>query len=447
MAMPSGKVLLVDDDPGLLRLLSLRLRSFGHEVEAVGSGNQALAALDSFRPQTVITDLRMEDMDGIELLDAIHRRQPSLPVMLITAHGTIPEAVAATHKGAFGFLTKPVDKEFLHEQVVKALRVYGSSEFEHDVFTVDIVTRSRLMEDVLAKARLVARSDTSVLITGESGTGKELLAKAIHRASPRVDQAFLAINCGAIPEHLLESELFGHEKGAFTGATRSHTGIFQSADKGTLLLDEIGDMPLDLQMKLLRVLQEGEVRRVGSANSISIDVRLISATHHDLTARLRERRFREDLYYRLNVVHLEIPPLSKRKEDIPLLVYKFLQQLAESRDEPPKLYSPEAMELLVSADWPGNVRHLYNAVERNVVLSPARVITPRLVQEALGKPNTELPSFSEARHEFARNYLTQLLSATGGNVTKAARMAKRNRTDFYKLLSRTNIDPAVFKNK
>ncbi len=446
MTMLSGRVLLVDDDPGLLRLLSLRLRSFGHEVKTVDSGAEALAVLNTFRPQTVITDLRMEDMDGIELLDEIHRRQPSLPVMLITAHGTIPEAVAATHRGAFGFLTKPIDKESLHEQVTRALRVYGSSELDHDVFE-DIVTRSPLMEDVLAKARLVAQSESTVLITGVSGTGKELMAKAIHYSSPRADQVFLAINCGAIPEHLLESELFGHEKGAFTGATRSHTGIFQSADKGTLLLDEVGDMPLDLQMKLLRVLQEGEVRRVGSTTSTKVDVRLISATHRDLAARMLEGRFREDLYYRLNVVNLEIPPLSKRREDIPLLVHRFLQQLAHSRNEPPKLYAPEAMELLVSADWPGNVRHLYNTVERNVVLSPARVISPRLVQEALGQDKEDLPSFSEARQEFTRNYLTQLLSITGGNVTKAARMAKRNRTDFYKLLARTNVDPALFKNK
>ncbi len=446
MNMPCGRVLLVDDDPGLLRLLSLRLRSFGHEVKAVASGSQALAVLNSFRPQTVITDLRMEGMDGIELLDEIHRRQPSLPVMLITAHGTIPEAVAATHRGAFGFLTKPVDKESLHEQVLQALRVYGSSALDHDVFE-DIVTRSPLMEDVLAKARLVAQSESSVLITGDSGTGKELLARAIHYASPRTGQGFLAINCGAIPEHLLESELFGHEKGAFTGATRSHTGIFQSADRGTLLLDEIGDMPLGLQMKLLRVLQEGEVRRVGSATSMKIDVRLISATHRDLNARMIEGRFREDLYYRLNVVNLDIPPLAKRREDIPLLVHRFLQQLAQARNEPPKIYAPEAMELLVSAEWPGNVRHLYNTVERNVVLSTARIISPRLAQEALGRGKEDLPSFSDARHEFTRNYLTQLLSITGGNVTKAARMAKRNRTDFYKLLSRSNIDPASFKNK
>ncbi|MDH3282478.1 MAG: sigma 54-interacting transcriptional regulator [Gammaproteobacteria bacterium] len=444
METTRGKILLVDDDPGLLRLLSLRLKSFGHEVKAVESGEEALVALDAFRPETVITDLRMERIDGMQLLDEIHRRQPSLPVLIITAHGTIPDAVAATQRGAFGFLTKPIEKTQLQDQVVKALRVSGAAA-EMRVSFEEIITRSPAMEEVLARARMVAQSDTSLLITGQSGTGKELLARAIHNASKRADNPFLAINCGAIPEQLLESELFGHQRGAFTGAVGSHTGIFKAANGGTLLLDEIGDMPIGLQMKLLRVLQEGEVRPVGSTQSTSVDVRVLSATHRDLPKRMAEGMFREDLFYRLNVVNLHLPPLSARREDIPVLVTGFLEHLAKARQEPHKIYAPEAMELLVSASWPGNVRHLYNVVEQNVVLSATRVISARVVQDALGGKSDELPSYNDARAEFTRSYLTQLLNITDGNVSQAAKLAKRNRTDFYKLLSRFQIDPAGFK--
>ncbi len=439
-----GKILLVDDDPGLLRLLSLRLKSFGHEVKAVETGEEALVALDVFRPETVITDLRMERIDGMQLLDEIHRRQPGLPVLIITAHGTIPDAVAATQRGAFGFLTKPIEKTQLQDQVVRALRVSGAATEVRGSFE-EILTRSPAMEEVLSRARLVAQSDTSVLITGQSGTGKELLARAIHNASKRSDKPFLAINCGAIPEQLLESELFGHERGAFTGAVGSHAGIFKAANGGTLFLDEIGDMPIGLQMKLLRVLQEGEVRPVGSTRSTSVDVRVLSATHRDLQQRMAEGKFREDLFYRLNVVNLHLPPLSARREDIPLLITGFLEHLAKQRDEPPKIYAPEAMELLVGSHWPGNVRHLYNVVEQNVVLSSTQVISARVVQDALGGKADGVQSYNAARDEFTRSYLTQLLTLTEGNVSQAAKLAKRNRTDFYKLLSRFQIDPSEFK--
>jgi len=441
-----GKILLVDDDPGLLRLLSIRLRAEGYDVEAVESAHKALSTLNRFSPDLVITDLRMDKMDGIELLKELQTRSPGLRVVLITAHGTIPDAVIATQSGAFGFLTKPIDKDELMVTVEKALRVSGSADVEES-WAADIITRNQGMKEVLQQAKMVAATDARVLITGESGTGKELLAKAIHNASPRHDRPFTAINCSAMAENLLESELFGHEKGAFTGATRTHKGLFQAAEGGTLLLDEIGDMPMRLQVKLLRVLQENQVRPVGSTEAITVDVRVISATHRDLQELLREGRFREDLYYRLNVVNIKLPTLDERREDIPLLVANFLQLIAKEADQERKVYAPEAVEMLVTSEWPGNIRQLYNVVRQNVALSRSPVISAELVQQSLGEHGGKLASFSDARDEFTRNYLSQILQITMGNVSQAARLAKRNRTDFYKLLARHDLNPDEFKTR
>jgi two-component system response regulator GlrR len=441
-----GKILLVDDDPGLLRLLSIRLRAEDYDVEAVESAHKALGVLHRFRPDLVITDLRMDKMDGIGLLKELQTRSPGLRVVIITAHGTIPDAVVATQSGAFGFLTKPIDKDELREMVERALKVSGSADVDED-WASEIITRNQALKERLAQAKMVAATDARVLITGESGTGKELLARAIHRASPRKDQPFTAINCSAMAENLLESELFGHEKGAFTGATKSHKGLFQAADGGTLLLDEIGDMPMRLQVKLLRVLQEHQVRPVGSTEAIQVDVRVISATHRDLQTMMREGRFREDLYYRLNVVNIDIPVLNERREDIPLLVSHFLQEIANEGGQERKVYAPEAVELLVTAEWPGNIRQLYNVVRQNVALSRSPVISGELVQSSLGEHAGKLASFSDARDEFTRNYLSQILQITMGNVSQAARLAKRNRTDFYKLLARHDLNPDAFKTR
>ena len=441
-----GKILLVDDDPGLLRLLSIRLRAEGYEVEAVESAHKALGALRQFSPDLVITDLRMDKMDGIGLLKELQTKSPGLRVVIITAHGTIPDAVTATQHGAFGFLTKPIDKDELMSLVDRALKVSGSVEVEDD-WASSIITRNALMKEVLQQARMVAATDARVLITGESGTGKELLAQAIHDASERRNKPFTAINCSAMAENLLESELFGHEKGAFTGATRSHEGLFQAAEGGTLLLDEIGDMPMRLQVKLLRVLQESQVRPVGSTEAKEIDVRVISATHRDLQDLMTQGRFREDLYYRLNVVNIKLPTLDERREDIPLLVAHFLQLIAEEADQERKVYAPEAVEMLVTAEWPGNIRQLYNIVRQNVALSRSPVISGELVQQSLGEHAGKLASFSDARDEFTRNYLSQILQITMGNVSQAARLAKRNRTDFYKLLARHDLNPDTFKSR
>ena len=441
-----GKILLVDDDPGLLRLLSIRLRAEGYEVEAVESAHKALGTLRQFTPDLVITDLRMDKMDGIGLLKELQTRSPGLRVVIITAHGTIPDAVTATQHGAFGFLTKPIDKEELMTLVERALKVSGTVGVEED-WAAEIITRNAAMKEVLQQAKMVAATDARVLITGESGTGKELLAQAIHRASDRRDKPFTAINCSAMAENLLESELFGHEKGAFTGATRSHEGLFQAAEGGTLMLDEIGDMPMRLQVKLLRVLQENQVRPVGSTDALQIDVRVISATHRDLQEMMTQGRFREDLYYRLNVVNIRLPTLDQRREDIPLLVAHFLQQIAEEADQERKVYAPEAVEMLVTAEWPGNIRQLYNVVRQNVALSRSPVISGELVQQSLGEHAGKLASFSDARDEFTRNYLSQILQITMGNVSQAARLAKRNRTDFYKLLARHDLNPDTFKSR
>ena len=441
-----GKILLVDDDPGLLRLLSIRLRAEGYDVEAVGSAHKALGVLHRFRPDLVITDLRMDKMDGIGLLRELQTRSPGLRVVIITAHGTIPDAVTATQHGAFGFLTKPIDKGELMSMVDRALKVSGTVEV-HEDWGAEIITRNPVMKEVMQQTKMVAATDARVLITGESGTGKELIAKAIHNASERRNQPFVAINCSAMAENLLESELFGHQKGAFTGATRTHDGLFQSAEGGTLMLDEIGDMPVRLQVKLLRVLQENQVRPVGSTAARNIDVRVISSTHRDLQDLMRQGRFREDLYYRLNVVNIKLPTLDDRREDIPLLVGHFLQHISRESDQERKVYAPEAVEMLVTAEWPGNIRQLYNVVRQNVALSRSPVISGELVLKSLGEQAGKLASFSDARDEFTRNYLSQILQRTMGNVSQAARLAQRNRTDFYKLLARHDLDPGAFKTR
>ena len=441
-----GKILLVDDDPGLLRLLSIRLRAEGFDVEAVDSAHKALGSLSSFGPDLVITDLRMDKMDGIELLKELQTRSPGLRVVIITAHGTIPDAVTATQHGAFGFLTKPIDKDELLTLVDRAMQVSGTVEVAED-WAAAIITRNQAMKEVLRQTKLVAATDARVLITGDSGTGKELLAQAIHAASDRKDKPFVAINCSAMAENLLESELFGHEKGAFTGATRTHDGLFQAANGGTLMLDEIGDMPMRLQVKLLRVLQENQVRPVGSTQARHIDVRVISATHRNLQDLLTQGRLREDLYYRLNVVNIKLPTLNERREDIPLLVAHFLQLISQDADQERKVYAPEAVEMLVTAEWPGNIRQLFNVVRQNVALSRSPVISAELVQQSLGEHAGKLASFTDARDEFTRNYLSQILQITMGNVSQAARLAKRNRTDFYKLLARHDLNPDSFKRR
>ena len=448
MTMPKARILIVDDDPDLLRLLTFRLEGADYAVESADSAERALARLSVAIPQVVITDLRMSGMDGMALFENIHKSNQALPVIILTAHGSIPDAVAATQRGVFGYLTKPFDSKDLLQQVEKAVALSGGRNAkvngEAD-WRTDIITRSLAVESILGKAKLVAGSDASVLVRGESGTGKELLARAIHKASPRATKPFVAINCGAIPEQLLESELFGHMRGSFTGAARDYKGLFQAAEGGTVFLDEIGDMPLPLQVKLLRVLQDKEIRPIGTTQTIPVDVRIISATHRNLEEAIKAGGFREDLYYRLNVVSFALPALSERREDIPVLATHFLNQLVHRYKKPLNGFASEAMEILVKSAWPGNVRELYNVIEQAVALSTTSIITPALVDSAMRGQSAELSSFESARSEFERDYLAKLLKITGGNVTQAAKLAKRNRTEFYKLLQRHHLDAKLFK--
>ena len=390
-----ARLLLVDDDPGLLKLLGMRLVSEGYSVVTAESGPEALRVLGREKVDLVISDLRMDEMDGLQLFSEIQKGLPGMPVIILTAHGSIPDAVAATQQGVFSFLTKPVDKDALYKAIDEALE--QRSPATDEAWRQAIVTRSPLMLRLLEQAGMVAQSDVSVLINGQSGTGKEIVAQAIHNASPRHDKPFVAINCGALPEQLLESELFGHARGAFTGAVSNREGLFQAAEGGTLP----------------KAMARGE--------------------------------FREDLFYRLNVVNLKIPPLSERAEDIPLLANHLLRQSADRHKPFVRAFSSDAMKRLMAAKWPGNVRQLVNVIEQCVALTSSPVIGDALVEQALEGENTALPTFVEARNQFELNYLRKLLQITKGNVTHAARMAGRNRTEFYKLLSRHELDANDFK--
>jgi two-component system, NtrC family, response regulator GlrR len=449
------RILIVDDDAALLRLLQLRLRAEGHDVVEAASGEAALARLDHELPELLITDLRMGGMDGLQLFEAVHRRHPLLPVLMLTAHGTIADAVRALQRGVFGYIAKPFEARDLMAEVERALAasqalganmpVDGDGGGSGETWREAILTRSPGMRQLLAEARMVAQSDASVVIQGDSGTGKELLARAIHAASPRSRENFVAVNCGAIPENLVESELFGHVKGAFTGAVRDRPGLLAEAQRGTVFLDEIAELPLAAQVKLLRVLQEREVRAVGGERTVKLDVRVICASHRKLEEEVAAGRFREDLFYRLNVVGLGLPPLAKRREDVPLLAGHFCAALAQRYGKAVTGFAPGALELLVAAPWPGNVRQLQNAVEKCVVLATGPLVDTGLVQRALSQEAASMMPFDEARRQFERDYLTQLLKLTEGNVSQAARMARRNRTDFYALLGRHQLEPAAFK--
>jgi len=442
----AARILLVDDDQGFLTLLSMRLGAEGFAVETAGSGRECLQKIEGFLPDLVISDLRMDVMDGMELYDKVHKLMPYIPVIMITAHGSIPEAVAATQQGVFSFLPKPIDRVQLLELIHKALEQKGHlPEGIRDQTEAGMITRSPLMIELFEQLRLVAPSDASVMITGESGSGKELFARAIHRVSGRRQRPFVAINCGAIPAELLESELFGHVRGSFTGANKDHLGLFQAARGGTLFLDEIGDMPQALQVKLLRVLEEKTVRPVGSTITVPIDVRIISATHRELPQMILEKQFREDLFYRLNVIHFNLPPLRDRREDIPLLAETFLRDVAARQKPSVRAFAAGAMEQLTASDWPGNVRQLYNAVEKMVILSPGPIISAAHVRWCIGADAMETPSLAEAKNQFERDYLIETLKKSHGNVSKAARAAKRNRTDFYKLMARHNLQASMFK--
>lgn len=444
-------ILVVDDDPDILKLISIRLGAAGYHTLAANNGEEAMTAISLKRPDLIVSDLRMPAMDGMALLDAVHKLHPTLPMIILTAHGSIPDAVNATQRGAYSFLTKPFDSQELLQLVAAALRMSGSQSVlsveDNAEWRSAILTRSPQMENLLGQAKLVAMTDASVFIQGESGSGKELLARAIHNASPRSTKSFVAINCGAIPENLLESELFGHSKGSFTGAVNNHVGLFESANGGTLFLDEIGDMPQALQVKVLRALQERIIRPVGSTKDVHIDVRIISATHRDLSEEMREGRFREDLFYRINVVSLAIPSLANRREDISLLTNHFISSFNQKYNKDVQSFAPEALEMLIAAEWPGNVRQLQNVIEQTIVLATTQIISINLLEKALQETANTIIPLDIAKQQFEQSYLVNILKATQGNVAQASKLAKRNRTEFYRLLERHHIQPNSFKNK
>lgn len=431
------RLLLIDDDHSLLRLLNIRLSSEGFEVVCASDGGQALLLMRQQKFDIVLSDLRMPGMDGIALFKQLCEMGKTTPLILMTAHGTIEDAVAATKEGVAGFLTKPID----HGELRKVLHdaITASQPMENCSWASQIITHSDIMKTLLEQAYLVAQRDVSVLLSGPSGVGKELLANAIHQASPRKNKPFVPINCGALPENLLESELFGHVKGAFTGAVSEHKGLFREADGGTLFLDEIGDMPAPLQVKLLRALQEKTIRPVGSATQVTIDVRVLSATHRNLSKEMERGTFREDLYYRLNVVNFVLPSLRERAEDVPLLARHLLKNIAKQHNIKVTRFSAEAMQTLSTAEWPGNVRQLVNVVEQCVALTQHSVINGHLVKQALSSTNQTWPTLNEAKTAFEQDYLKRLLKMTEGNVTRAAELAGRNRTDMHKLLNKFDL--------
>ncbi|MCZ6894352.1 MAG: sigma 54-interacting transcriptional regulator [Gammaproteobacteria bacterium] len=442
LAVSKGKVLVVDDDPDMLKLLSKWLENAGFDAVAVASGTEALRELSAARPDIVVTDLFMDEMDGMTLVTRIHEDNALTPVIMLSGQAQIPDAVKATHLGTSAFLTKPIDKdEFLNEidRHIRSRRK-GTGDLARN-----IIYRSDVMAELIEQAELLAQGDITVFISGATGTGKEVLARAIHDASPRREFPFIGVNCGAIPEQLLESELFGHEKGAFTGATTKHEGLFLAANGGTLFLDEIGDMPLDLQVKLLRVLQDFEIRPVGSTKTLPVNVRIISATHNDLEALVSNGEFREDLYYRLNVVPLMMPRLSERPDDVPMLLEHFLVAHAQKTKTRTKRFAPDATAYLSGASWPGNIRQLANAVELCVTLTKGDIIPLSMAQRALREEPVHIRTLKEAKAEFERKYLVSVLRVTEGNVVNAAKIAGRNRTEFYKLLNQHSLDAADFR--
>ncbi len=458
-------LLLVDDQEdftlGLERLI--RKAAPGVRTLRAAGGPEALDILEAERISAMVTDLRMPGMSGMELLREALRREPALTVIVLTGYGAIETAVEALKAGAYDFLTKPVDREVLARTLGKALE---RARILHENERLRLLTASRDLDAMLVgespamqrlktKIHAVAQSDYTVLVTGESGTGKELVAQAIHAISARRDKPILTVNCPAIPEQLLESELFGHVKGAFTGADRRRKGIFLEADGGTLLLDEIGDIGMNVQTKLLRVLQEQEIRPVGASRAIPVHVRIIASTNQDLTAKIREGLFREDLYYRLNVLSVTTPPLNARCEDVPLLAQRFLEDTcAEMKLEPMRL-TPDAGSYLASRAWPGNVRELQNVMRRLCVFSRGDAIDMPLVQLALSAGEEDCASavvnetYKDAKQRvvdaFTRAYVTDLLGRTHGNISEAARLSGLERVSLQKILKRLQVDAALFR--
>ncbi len=445
--MEPARILVVDDDESSRELLARILSGAGHQVSTAADGREAVLALDAGDPpDLVVSDIRMAEMDGLQVIDAFKARAPDTPVILVTAFGNIDGAVEAIRRGAADYLSKPYDVDAIQIVVARALQ-HRELAVENralrrglrDRYRLEnVVGRSEAMLQVYKTAARVASTDATVLIQGESGTGKELVARAIHTASPRSGGPFVAVDCGAIAEGVLESELFGHARGAFTGAQVARRGLFEEAHHGTLFLDEIGDIGPNLQARLLRALQEGTIRRVGANEPIAVDVRVVAATNRDMEAAVKAGTFRADLYYRLHVVSIRIPPLRERREDIPLLAEHFAQKHGRAEGS---AISAAAREVLVAHDWPGNVRELENVIARALALNPSGVVLPEDLPDSIRatRPAPEparLPDVSDrpTLEVLERRYASQVLEETGGNKTRAAEILGIDRKTLYRIL-------------
>jgi len=446
------KILVVDDDRNLLDLIGMRLESSGYDVSPFDHENRAKEVVDKEIFDAAVIDLQLVNQDGISFMEELHRIRPELPVIILTAHGSIESAVEAMKRGAFTYLTKPFDSRELILQIERAREknkltgeINRLKELLEERFTfANIIAKSEKMRVVLEQVARIAATESNVSIYGASGTGKELIAKAIHISSPRKDFPFLAINCAAIPETLLESELFGYTKGAFTGAAKNSKGLFTRADKGTIFLDEIGDMPLSIQAKLLRVLQEKTFVPLGSEKPVSVDVRIIVATNKDLKEEVKKNHFREDLFYRIHVIPVVLPLLKDRKEDIPPLVEHFINKYSNLMGKKVKSITPAAMQKLMLHDWPGNVRELENTIEYAIAMTDSNTLTDNVILQT-GNEQDPLLTLQEARARFEKKYLQNLLKITSGNVSKASELAGKYRADFYNLMKKYEISPQDFK--
>jgi two-component system, NtrC family, nitrogen regulation response regulator NtrX len=446
-------LLIVDDEASIRGILRQLFEYEGHEVTVASSGAEALKRVREESPDAVFLDVKMQGMDGLEVLGTLKEEDPGLQVVMISGHGTIDTAVEATRRGAFDFLEKPLDTDRLLVTLRNVLERKGLSESVEALRTAvesrhEIVGESFQIRQVLERIERVAPTDARVLITGENGTGKELVARAIHRLSKRADKAFVEVNCAAIPSELIESELFGHMKGSFTGAVQDRAGKFEQAHRGTLFLDEVGDMSMSAQAKVLRALEEGTVTRVGGQSSHAVDVRVVAATNKDLEAEIEEGRFREDLFYRLNVVPVVVPPLRERREDIPLLVHHFIERMATEDGLPRRSVTDEAMDRLRELDWPGNVRELRNTVERLLILSSGKAIEVADIDllvggaqgpAGLGPELLRADSFAEFREHAERAFLLQKLRGHEWNVSETARVLEMPRSNLYKKMERYGL--------
>ena len=456
MSAVKPAILVIDDEQGILETLRILLKNEGYEVETVQGGKAGLEALKRSRPDVVLADIRMPQVSGLDILTAAKEQDPETPVVLMTAQASLQSAIQAVNQGAFQYIQKPFPNDYLLEVCRRALE-HRRIRFENQSLKMEAgeepphlvrpIGKSRSFLEVLKLAEQVAPTESTVLVLGESGTGKEVLARFIHHLSARHQGPFLSLNCGALPESLLESELFGHVKGSFTGAVRDKVGLIAAARGGTFFMDEIAEMTPALQVKLLRVLQEREALPVGATESIPVDVRVIAATNRDLEEEIRRGGFRSDLYYRLNVISLHLPPLRERPEDIPPLVEAFLQRLAEQRGQARRRLSAAALERILAYDWPGNVRELENALEHAVTVSQGEEIDPSALPERLTLPKPQ-PLIQERRpanptlDAIERAYIHWVLQAEGGNKTRAAEVLGIDPSTLYRKLARYESEPS-----